>query len=331
MVLLSVARLSSTLQFQPTLYLSPFGNALASAITSNTNTSHLYSQGRTPRSSLHPVSPLSMSLRAWTCHGKNNREMVEKLSKAGIIKTAPVKEALNRVDRANYYPDDPNISYRDSPQSIGNGQTISAPHMHAHALEELVPTLIKMSHEIEHPPIQGNSIMSRLKSKNTQEVKEEDEELKVLDVGCGSGYLTAALGRLVDQNGPIAPLVKGKVFGIEVIPRLVEMSRTNVMRGDGDLIESGTVTIEKGDGWVGLPEHAPFHAIHVGAAAASFPSNLMMQLHPNGGVMVIPVGADGGVQNLFRIERLRQNDVFDKHDFEIRNLLNVRYVPLVRP
>ena len=65
------------------------------------------------------------------------------------------------------------------------------------------------------------------------------------------------------------------------------------MKGDEDLVRSGTVTVAKGDGWRGLPEEAPYHAIHVGAAEY-LPSHLMMQLASKGGVMVIPVGPDGG-------------------------------------
>jgi protein-L-isoaspartate(D-aspartate) O-methyltransferase len=148
-------------------------------------------------------------------------------------------------------------------------------------------------------------------------------------LGCGSGFLTAALGRLVDRNGPILPL-SGKVFGIEVFPELVEFSRNNVMKQDKDLLDSGTVDISRGDGWKGKPDEAPYDAIHVGTAAKSFPTNLMMQLNPEGGVMVIPVGPDGGVQNLYKVERFRDNDDFNEHDFNIKALLGVRYVPLIQ-
>ena len=55
----------------------------------------------------------------------------------------------------------------------------------------------------------------------------------------------------------------------------------------------------------------------------------MMQLHPDGGVMVIPVGPDGGYQRLYKVERLRENREFNMSDFKIQMLLGVRYVPLV--
>jgi protein-L-isoaspartate(D-aspartate) O-methyltransferase len=59
---------------------------------------------------------------------------VENLKKNGIIQTSRVEEAMKAVDRKHYSTYNP---YVDSPQTIGFGATISAPHMHAHALELL--------------------------------------------------------------------------------------------------------------------------------------------------------------------------------------------------
>ena len=69
---------------------------------------------------------------------------------------------MGKVDRADFAPSHP---YQDRPQYIDYEATISAPHMHAYCLEWMEPTLNPGS--------------------------------KILDVGCGSGYLCAAFWELV--------------------------------------------------------------------------------------------------------------------------------------
>lgn len=62
------------------------------------------------------------------------------------------------------------------------------------------------------------------------------------------------------------------------IQELVEWGRGNVEKDSPQLLEKGIVDIRAGDGWAGLPEEAPFDAIHVGAAAATLPQALVDQL-----------------------------------------------------
>lgn len=101
---------------------------------------------------------------------------------------------------------------------IGHGATISAPHMHAHAAEYLLPYLKPGS--------------------------------KVLDVGSGSGYLTAIFHRLVSPENDNSG---GKVVGIDHVPQLVEWSVSNLKRdGLGQALDDGKIEMICGDGRLGM-------------------------------------------------------------------------------
>ncbi|KAH7887131.1 protein-L-isoaspartate O-methyltransferase [Phlebopus sp. FC_14] len=196
---------------------------------------------------------------AWLCTGLTNSELINNLAMSGIIKSDIIATAMSKVDRANYVT---RISsaYEDSPQPIGHGATISAPHMHAHALEHLLPYLRPGA--------------------------------RVLDVGSGSGYLTAVLHYLVSpaptSSQPNPPI--GKVVGIDHIPELVDWSRANLAKdGLGQALREGTIEMVAGDGREGYPAGGPYDAIHVGAASPTLPQILVDQLRAPGR-MFIPVG-----------------------------------------
>jgi len=82
---------------------------------------------------------------AWRCSGATNEELIDNLARSGILKNIKVINALKQVDRKYYAPTNP---YQDSPQSIGYQATISAPHMHAHAIEYLFDQLSRDSSNV---------------------------------------------------------------------------------------------------------------------------------------------------------------------------------------
>jgi protein-L-isoaspartate(D-aspartate) O-methyltransferase len=104
-----------------------------------------------------------------------------------------------------------------------------------------------------------------------------DGDERVLDVGTGSGYQAALLSELADD-----------VHTIERIPELAEQARANLTAAGYD-----RVVVHVGDGSRGLPEHAPYDAIAVAAAAPTFPQALYDQLR-TGGRLVVPVGGRRG-------------------------------------
>ncbi|CAI5464551.1 unnamed protein product [Closterium sp. Yama58-4] len=216
---------------------------------------------------------------SWTCHGDSNSEMVDKLLRSGIVQSERIAEAMKQIDRADYVLTK-STAYDDSPQPIGFNVTISAPHMHGYCLAFL-----------ENHLQPGN---------------------RVLDVGSGSGYLTAVMALLV---GPT-----GRAVGVEHIPELVERSRAAVRAGRAaELMEGGQLSIHEADGREGYPDAGPYDAIHVGAAAPELPQALVDQLKP-GGRMVIPVGRF--MQDLEVIDKGADGAVTRT------TAMGVRYVPL---
>ena len=131
-----------------------------------------------------------------------------------------------------------------------------------------------------------------------------NKRCKVLEVGTGSGYQTAILARL-----------SRRVYSVERIRNLY-MDAV----GRFDRLGIGNVTARISDGGLGWPEQAPFDRIIVTAAADSVPQALLEQLGI-GGSLVIPVGAEGGTQTLWRIGRTAEG-------FEEEPLTSVRFVPL---
>ncbi len=127
----------------------------------------------------------------------------------------------------------------------------------------------------------------------------------VLELGTGSGYQAAVLAELV-----------GRVYTMEIIDPLGKQAKTRLRRLGYDNVE-----VRVGDGYYGWPEHAPFDAIVVTAAASHIPPPLIKQLR-QGAKMVIPVGSRFRTQQLLLVEKSEDGQVIT------RQVLPVRFVPL---
>ena len=163
--------------------------------------------------------------------------------KTNYLQSWNVISAMLEIDRGDFAPENP---YQNCPQSIGYQVTISAPHMHAIALEYLAPYCT--------------------------------ENARILDIGSGSAYLTCALSALTNY--------KGTVIGIEHIPQLIDFGIKNVRKNHGNLLNNKKIIFVNGDGRQGCKEYGPYKAIHVGAAVEEVPSELFMQLDKNGRMFI---------------------------------------------
>jgi len=120
----------------------------------------------------------------------------------------------------------------------------------------------------------------------------------VLDVGSGSGYLTACFYRYIKGKGDHP---NTRIVGIEHQKSLVDLSKENLNSDDPGMLESGNMLIIEGDGRKGYAANAPYDAIHVGAAAPDTPTELINQL-ANGGRLIVPVGPERGTQYMQQVK-----------------------------
>ena len=204
--------------------------------------------------------------RAW-----ERRRMVEDQIAFRGVRDPRVLEVLQSIPRHRFIPgEDRSDAYEDRPVSIGCGQTISQPYMVAVMTEWLVV----------HP------------------------EVRILEIGTGSGYQAAVLARLAR-----------KVVTVERHAALSATART-LLEGMG----FGNIQFVVADGTLGWPDGAPYDGILVTAGAPRVAQVLRVQL-AEGGRLVAPVG-DREEQRLVRITR---------HGDEFREEVGIacRFVPLL--
>ncbi len=198
--------------------------------------------------------------------------MVETQLRERGIRDERVLAAMTRVARHEFTPEAfRNQAYADHPSPIGEGQTISQPYIVAIMLEALALTPTDT----------------------------------VLEIGTGSGYVTALLAELTVQ---VVSIERHRVLADEARDVLKRLGHTNVK-------------VIAGDGTQGYEAGALYDAIIVSAAASEVPPALLAQL-AEGGRMIIPVGPPDAQQlQLIRMHKGRPETTWRE---------TCRFVPLVR-
>ena len=200
-------------------------------------------------------------------------KMVERQIAARGINDRSLLDAMRAVPREAFVPEHLiEFAYEDSPLPIEADQTISQPYIVALMIE-------------------------------AAGVKPGD---KVLEIGAGSGYAAAVMGRMADH-----------VVSIERHHELAEIAGERMERLGYD-----NVRIVEGDGTNGSPAEAPFDAIIAAASGSHVPEVLKGQLKI-GGRLVMPLGEPHAVQDLVKVTRTGESS------YETESLGGVRFVPLI--
>jgi protein-L-isoaspartate(D-aspartate) O-methyltransferase len=205
---------------------------------------------------------------------RSARERMVRTQIAGRgVRDAAVLEAMRTVPREAFLPPElAEFAYEDHPLPIARGQTISQPYVVA--------------------------LMTAALGIGPRD--------RVLEIGTGSGYAAAILGRIahevytIERHGELAEAAAARL-------RALGLDNVRVLHGDGTL------------GW---REHAPYDAIVVTAGGPDVPEALLAQLAV-GGRLVIPIGEDRAMQTLVRVTREADGSL--RHE----DLGDVRFVPLV--
>ncbi len=204
----------------------------------------------------------------------DRRQMVQTLRSRYGFDNQQVLAAMLNVPRHWFVPAaNQAIAYEDTPLPIGYDQTISQPFIVAYmtGLLGLTP------------------------------------EMKVLEIGTGSGYQAAVLCEFTPH-----------VYTIEILKPLAKKAQ-QVLSKRG----YNTISVKLGDGYKGWPQFAPFDAIIVTCAPDHIPQPLVDQLKI-GGKIVIPVGPAAYIQDLLLVTKKPDGSL------EKKSMMPVRFVPLLR-
>ena len=181
----------------------------------------------------------------------------EQLKKLLADNDKNIIQAFADIPRALFVDEGMKVkAYEDKALPIGMGQTISQ-----------VTTVANMLYMLE------------LEKNNN-----------VLEIGSGSGFVTALLSRLVTH-----------VYAVELLPQLMEKARTAIKS-----LRIINVSMKSDDGGKGWKEYAPYDKIIASAGATRLPQSLAEQLK-EGGILVLPLN-----NNLMKYKKVNGSLIEEK-------------------
>lgn len=164
--------------------------------------------------------------------------MIEQQIRTWEVLDANVLQLFDQIPREDFVPlQYKGLAFADIEIPLGHGQTMLSPKLEGRMLQAL-------------------------------EIKNTD---KVLEIGTGSGYLTALLATMAHQ-----------VYSVEVVPELSAQARTRL-----DAHNIGNVVLEVGDAALGWPAHAPYDVIVYTGSLPLLPQQVQQQLNVGGRLFAV--------------------------------------------
>jgi len=200
---------------------------------------------------------------------EKNEELIQKLRSEGIA-DEKILTAIRMVPR-ELFTEKLDEAYENKALSVECGQTLTQPFCTAYMASFL-------------------------------NLRETDN---ILDIGCGVGWSTAVISKLVKT-----------VFTMERFKKLLDIAKKNIAK-----LKIENVQFKLGNGFEGWGDKILFDAIIIGAASEVVPVKLLESLKPNGR-LIMPKKYDAGNQKLLLVTKKSGN-------FEQKELLDVKFVPLL--
>ena len=204
-----------------------------------------------------------------TCKNKKNEELIQELKFEGIT-DEKILMAIRMVPR-ELFTENLDEAYENKALSVECGQTLTQPFCTAYMA----------------------SFLNLRKTDN------------ILDIGCGVGWSTAVISKLVKT-----------VFTMERFKKLLDIAKKNIAK-----LKIENVQFKLGNGFDGWGDKTKFDAINIGAASEVVPVKLLESLKPNGR-LIMPKKYEAGNQKLLLVTKKSGN-------FEQKELLDVKFVPLL--